>query len=305
MTDIKRLIESKGFVISDGAMGTELAKRGLEAGTCPELWNVENPEAIRAVIASYVRAGSDIVLTNTFGGNRKKLAKYGLAERIGELNRRGVEIARDAAGDSALVFASVGSTGEFMAPLGTLTEADFVACFAEQIAVLVEAGVDGIVIETMTALEEALAALKAVRETASLPVVVSMTYQKGPGGLATMMGVRPEGAASSLAEADVIGANCGSGIEDMIEVARLMRGATRKPLWLKPNAGLPELVKGKTVFRETPEQMASRLGDLIEAGANVVGGCCGTTPAHIEHIARARASLADRARELAAQQFVS
>ena len=295
--DWKALLKDKAVLIADGALGTELAKRGLEPGQPPELWNAERPDAVEAIARGYVDAGSDIVLTNTFGGSRFKLARPGLEERTGELNRVGAELARRAAGGRALVFASIGPTGEFMAPLGLKPKDDFIACFAEQIAACVEGGVDGIILETMTDLGETLAALEAARQVCSLPVVASMTFARGPAGFATVMGVRPEDGARELdaAGADVVGANCGSGIDHMVEVARLLRSGTARPLWIKPNAGVPELIGGKTVFRETPEEMASRVGELIEAGANIIGGCCGTTPEHI----RAIIAAVDEHRELA------
>ena len=234
--------------------------------------------------ASYVTAGADIILTNTFGGSPLKLAKVGFGTRTAEINRLGAEISKEAAAGRALVFGSMGPTGEFMQPLGTATETEMVKGFAEQAKALAEGGVDGIVIETMTDLAEAKAALRATREAVSLPVVVSMTFDKKRMGYATIMGVRPGQAASALeqAGADIVGANCGAGIDNMIEVIQLMRQATSLPIWCKPNAGLPELIDGNIVYRETPEQMASKLPLLLDAGATIVGGCCGTTPAHIQ-----------------------
>ena len=271
------------LLVSDGAWGTELSKRGLAPGESPESWNLDRPDDVRGVAASYVEAGADIVLTNSFGGNRFKLGKSSLVDRLVEVNRRAAELSKEAAGDTVLVFASVGSTGEFMAPLGTVSEAEMVDCFAEQARALAAGGADGIVIETMTDLAEALAALRAAKENTSLPVVVSMTFDKGAQGYATMMGVKPEQAAEALAGAgaDAVGANCGAGIENMIEVARLMKPVLSVPLWVKANAGLPELVDGKTVFRQSPDVMAQHVGELVAAGANIVGGCCGTTPEHI------------------------
>jgi len=296
----KDRLKRKAVLLSDGAWGTELAERGLGAGHVPELWNADRPDAVEAVARGYVEAGADIILTNTFGGSRWKLEKSGLADRTAELNRLGVEISKRAAGDAALVFASVGPTGEFMAPLGLRTREEFVACFAEQIGALAGAGADGIVVETMTDLGEARAALEAARGAASLPVVVSMTFDRGPAGFATMMGVRPGQAAAGLGDADIVGSNCGAGIDNMIEVTRLLRAATGKPLWIKSNAGMPELVDGRTVFRETPEEMASKVAALLGAGANIIGGCCGTTPEHIRRIAAAAAAAREAARAASA-----
>jgi len=280
---IKELLKEKKVLISDGAWGTELAERGLEAGECPEQWNLDRPDEVKAVAEEYVEAGADIIITNTFGGTWLKLAKAGLGDKVLEVNRIGASISKDAAGDKALVFASMGPTGEFIAPLGTITENDMLSCYAEQVEALVEGGADGIVLETFSDLGEVKAALRAVKENSTLPVVASMTFEAGPGGFATIMGVNPKQAAAELtaAGADLVGSNCGAGIKHMIKVARLMRGVTKLPLWIKSNAGLPELVGGQTVFREAPKEMARRYSELVASGANVIGGCCGTTPEHI------------------------
>ena len=291
MKALDQLLKEKHILIADGAWGTEFAKRGMRPGDCPERWNADRPEAVKAVAVSYVLAGSDIILSNTFGGNPIKLARAGLDKDAREVNRLGVAISKEAAEGKALVFASIGPTGEFMEPLGTLTEQQMIDCFAEQIRGLVDGGADGIVIETFTDLGEAKAALRAARQCApAIPVVISMTFSRGPAGFATMMGVKPEHAARELeaAGSDLVGSNCGTGIRDMIEVATLMRSATKLPLWIKPNAGMPELVDGKTVFRETPQEMAAQFDALVRAGANVIGGCCGTTPEHIRLLAEKR-----------------
>jgi 5-methyltetrahydrofolate--homocysteine methyltransferase len=291
----KTRVEKKKILIADGGWGTELQKRGLAPGEPPEAWNLSRPEEVAAVARSYVEAGADIILTNTFGGSPLKLAKVHLEDKLLEINRRGARISKQAAGDQALVFASIGPSGEFMAPLGTVSEVDMVQGFAEQAMALAAGGADGIVVETMMDLAEAKAALRAAKESTSLPVAVTLTFNKGPKGYATMMGVRPEQAAAELerAGANILGANCGAGIDIMIELMGLMRSATTLPLWCKPNAGLPELVHGKTVYRETPEMMASKLKDLVRAGAKIVGGCCGTTPCHIRALCLERTKLAD------------
>jgi 5-methyltetrahydrofolate--homocysteine methyltransferase len=293
MRDWKDRLAEREILVADGAWGTELAKLGLPVGEAPEAWNTRHPEKVRSIAAAYVAAGADLVLTNTFGGSRLKLARSGLADQVEELNRRGAELSREAAGERALVFASVGPTGEFLEPLGTTSEAEAVECFAEQVEALRVGGADGIVIETMADLNEAKAALKALRETCDLPAVACMTFEQGRRGYATIMGVRPEQAAEELqtAGADVVGANCGAGIEEVIGVIGLMGTVADLPLWAKPNAGRPELVEGRTVFRETPEQMADRLAELVEAGARIVGGCCGTTPDHIRLLAQTRDEL--------------
>ena len=286
----KTWLEKKRVWVADGGWGTELQKRGLPPGEPPEAWNISRPEDVRAVALSYVEAGAEIILTNTFGGSPLKLAKVNLKGQVMEINRKGAEISKQAAGDRALVFASIGPSGEFMAPLGTFSEEEMINGFVEQARALAEGGADGIVVETMMDLAEAKAALLAARQITSLPVAVTMTFNKGPKGFATMMGTRPEQAAAELEKsgADIIGANCGAGIDQMIELMKLLRSATALPLWCKPNAGLPELIDGKTVYRETPERMASKLKALVQAGANIIGGCCGTTPAHIRAFVRER-----------------
>ena len=287
MKDFKSRLRSQGILVTDGAWGTEMIKKGLTPGECPELWNLNRHDDVRAIAKTYKEAGADIILTNTFGGNRFKLKKAGVDDRVAEINGVGVELSREVCGDS-LVFASMGPTGEFILPLGTVTEDEMISCFAEQVKAFVEGGADGVIIETMTDLNEVKCAITAVRENSRLTIAVSMTFEKGPRGFATIMGVTPEQAACGLeAEGvDILGSNCGSGIEDMVEIARIMHGVTTIPLWTKPNAGSPQLEDGKTVYKESPEEMSRFVPELIEAGAKVIGGCCGTTPEHIKLIAR-------------------
>ena len=280
---LKELLKEKNILISDGAWGTEIAKRGFEPGLCPELFNVNEAGMIREIAGSYISAGSDIILTNTFGGSPQKLAKYGLEDRIEELNEAGVRLSVETSNGRALVLGSIGPTGEFLAPLGLTTEEEMTESFACQVKAFVAGGADAVLIETMTDLGEIKCALKAVKENSDFEVICSMTFDKGEKGYATMMGITPDRAAAELeaAGADVAGSNCGAGIDNIIDVARIMKPATGLPLWFKPNAGLPELVGGKTVYRETPQEMASRIPELVDAGANIIGGCCGTTPDHI------------------------
>jgi 5-methyltetrahydrofolate--homocysteine methyltransferase len=293
MTDWRTQLEAQKILIVDGAWGTELMNRGLNPREVPDAWNVDRPEEIHSVALSYVNAGADIILTNTFGASPLKLAKRGLAEKTAEINRLGAEISKKAASRRALVFGSIGPTGELIKPLGAATETELIKGFAEQAKALAAGGADGIVIETMMDLAEVKAALRAVKENTSLSVAATMTFNKAGGNYATLMGVRPDHAAVELerAGADIVGANCGAGIDLMIEVARLMRPATSLPIWCKPNAGLPELVNGKTVYRESPEKMASRFRELVEAGVNMIGGCCGSTPAHIRALVLERNKL--------------
>ncbi|OGS22376.1 MAG: hypothetical protein A2252_02200 [Elusimicrobia bacterium RIFOXYA2_FULL_39_19] len=287
--NVNEMLKNKKVLISDGALGTELIKKGLPPGYCPELWNVENPSAIQAVAVAYAQAGSNIVLTNTFGGTDIKLQKYALENRTEELNKSGVEIVKQALKNTGvLVFGSIGPSGEFMEPLGTITEEQMAQSFARQVKAMVQAGVDGLVFETFMDLSEALCGLKAAKKITNLPVVVSLTYNKSDKGFATMMGVTPERAVKELTEngADMIGANCGLKADVMIELTKIFRSHTNLPLWIKPNAGAPENEAGRTVYKETPETMAKSIQEVIKAGANVVGGCCGSTPEHIKAISK-------------------
>ncbi len=293
MKDWEKRLLFRGILVLDGAWGTEMIKRGLVPGECPELWNLSRPDDVLAVARSYQEVKADIILANTFGGNCFKLKKAGVLSQVWEINRRGVELSKEASGDS-LVFASVGPTGEFLRPAGTITEKEMVLCFSEQVKAFVEGGADGVIIETMADLNEAKCALRAVKENSDFPVAVSMTFNKGK-RYATIMGITPEKAVVALEEAgaDIIGANCGFGIENIVEIARIMRPLTTLPLWMKPNAGVPQLKGEKTIYPETPEQMIRFIPDLIKAGVSLIGGCCGTTPEHIRLIAEKVPRYAD------------
>jgi 5-methyltetrahydrofolate--homocysteine methyltransferase len=281
---ISRLIAG-GPVLTDGAWGTQLQQRGLPVGDCPDAWNLTHPDKVEEVGRSYVEAGSRVILTNTLLANRFLLARHGLADKVAEVNRVGVEISRRAAGTRAAVFASVGPSG-LMLMMGQVSEDDLKAAFAAQVSAIAAAGADGIVIETMSDVAEAALATAAAHAT-GLPVVACMTFDSGAKRDRTMMGVTPEQAAEQLttAGADVIGSNCGHGIGDMIEVCRRLHAATDLPIWIKANAGLPEVVDGLTVYRQTPAEFAGYVPQLIEAGASFLGGCCGTAPEFIKAVA--------------------
>lgn len=265
-------------VLIDGAWGTELQKQGLKPGESPEALNLENPAIVEAVAKSYVDAGSRIVITNTFGGTTFTLERHGLADRVEEVNRIGAELSKKAAGDRALVFASMGPTGK-MLMMGDVTEDELFEAFSIQAKALAAGGADGLVVETMSDLEEAKIALQAAKET-GLPVCVSMVYDAGADLDRTMMGTTVEMAAEELTEAgaDIIGSNCGQGIEGFVKLAERMKACTDLPIWIKGNAGLPEMVDGKTVYKTSADDFAQFAKPLLEAGADFIGGCCGTSP---------------------------
>jgi len=279
-----------GPLISDGAWGTELQARGLAAGASPDIWNLTHPERVEAVARAYVEAGSQVILTNTFRANA--IALEGALDAIDlkdlnldSINRAGVAISKRAALGRALVFASIGPTGK-MLMAGEIGPEQAAEAFAAQAAALAGAGADALLVETMSDIEEARLAVAAARDT-GLPVIVSFAFDSGKNKDRTMMGATPEQAAEQLAAAgaDVIGANCGQGIAGMVEVCRRLHAATDRPIWIKANAGLPENVDGKTVYRQTPAEFAAFVPRLVEAGAAFIGGCCGTTPEFIHAVA--------------------
>lgn len=276
------------ILIADGAAGTLLQAAGLPAGMAPEEWNVLEPANIEAMHRAYLEAGARIILTNTFGGNRLKLARMKKESELERFNRAAVAIARRAAEPfGAWVAGDMGPTGELMAPLGSLTFDEARRAFAEQAGILADAGVDLLVIETMSDLEEARAAALGALEAADLPVVVTMSFDtRGR----TMMGVTPEQLMETLWPLGLaaIGANCGRSLEENLEALRRLREANPTArLWIKPNAGLPHLDGDRVVYDVTPEQFAEFALKFRELGAQVIGGCCGSTPAHIAAVARA------------------
>jgi methionine synthase I (cobalamin-dependent) len=280
---IEKLV-SAGPVVTDGAWGTQLHQRGLQPGECPDAWNLTQPEKVEEVARAYVEAGSQVILTNTFGANRFILARHGLADRVAEINRRGVAISRRAAGDRAKVFASLGPSGVLLL-LGEVEPADLQAAFAAQAQAMAEAGADGIVVETMSDPAEARLAVAAARQT-GLPVVACMVFDSGANKDRTMMGTTPEQAAAALlaAGADVVGSNCGQGIAGFAAICRRLHDAAGGPVWIKSNAGLPQVLDGRTVYTQTAREFAEHVPRLVEAGAAFVGGCCGTTPEFIQAV---------------------
>ena len=277
---IANLIED-GPVLTDGAWGTQIMKRGLQPRECPDSWNLTHPEKVEEVAREYVDAGSRVILTNTFGANRYALGKFGLADEVAEINIKGVDISRRAAGTKAYVFASMGPSGKLLATR-EVTENDLQQAFEEQAQAIAKAAPDAIVVETMMDLTEARIAATAAKQT-GLPVVACLVFDSGKLKDRTMMGNTAEQAVEVLSRlgVDAIGANCGQGIEGFIPICKRMRAATGLPLWMKPNAGRPELVEGRAVYRTTALAFVRFVPELVQAGANFVGGCCGTEPAFI------------------------
>ena len=277
------------LLISDGATGTFLQQHGLEPGGCPEEFNSSQPEVVREMARQYFEAGSDFVLTNSFGGSVYMQRKYGYGERVVEFNRLAAEHARSQAPPGRFVVGSVGPTGEFLEPLGPVSEREMYDAFTEQVKALEEGGADAVVVETMTAAEEASLAVRAARENTSLVVMATMVFDKGPRGFFTMMGVTPEEAVHTMqgAGAHVVGSNCGNGIDNMVEIARRMRAETDGFLLIHSNAGIPAMREGQIIYPESPEYMAERFRELAEIGVNIIGGCCGTNPEHIRALVAA------------------
>ena len=276
-------VANSSVLISDGATGTYLQQQGLEPGGCPEEFNSTRPEVIRGMAADYFAAGSDMVETNSFGASRYMLAKYGLGDRVEELNRLAGELAREAAEPGQFVLGSIGPTGELLDPMGTATEEEMYEAFSEQVRGLAAGGVDAVCIETMSDMGEMSLAIRASRDHSDLPVVATMTYDRGPRGFFTMMGITPEAAAEQLstAGADIVGSNCGIAIEDMVEIIAAFRSATDRPILAHINAGIPRIEAGKIIYPDLPVYMAEQMERVVEAGANIVGGCCGTGPDHV------------------------
>jgi 5-methyltetrahydrofolate--homocysteine methyltransferase len=277
-------------LIADGAMGSFLMERGLKPGEPPESFNLSRPEVLREVATLYLEAGAEVIQTNSFGGSALKLASYGLDDDTEAINRAAVRAVREAVSGRAYVSGSCGPSGRMLKPYGD-SEPDVVrASFRRQIGALIEAGVDVLCIETMIDLAEARLAIEAAREVSpDIAIMATMTFDGTPRGFYTIMGNDIPSAASGLiqAGANVVGSNCGNGIEAMIEIARAFRAATSGPLLFQPNAGLPEMVEGRVVYSETPEFMAEKAKELAALGVEVIGGCCGTTPAHTRAVRRA------------------
>ncbi len=281
------LLRTRGVLLADGATGTNYQDKGLELGVAPEEWLFDAPELVLELHQEFVAAGVDLILTNTFGATALRLEDSPLEGRGREVNLRAAEIARAAGGDAVLVAGSLGPTGRLAEPLGPLGPDDCAAAYAEQAAALTEGGVDLLVMETFFALEEAVPAIRGIQSASDLPLVVSFSFDRGTH---TMMGVSPRDFVEAVAPYGVaaLGANCGRSLVDAdAVVGELLDAAGEVPLWVKPNAGVPKMVGDKAVYEATPEIIAEHVRRYVEQGARIVGGCCGSTPAHVAAIAAA------------------
>jgi 5-methyltetrahydrofolate--homocysteine methyltransferase len=285
----------QGLFILDGAMGTQLIAYGAEPNKCNELFNLESPGLVLRIHKAYLEAGSDAVLTNTFGGNGFTLARHGLANRLIDINTSGACLARKAAGRAKYVLGDIGPSGDFLEPIGHLKPEQFRSTFYDQAKALLAGGIDGFIIETMTAIEEAVLAIKAAKSAdPDLPVLASMSFDKRGDDFRTMMGIDVKTAVPALvsAGADAVGFNCGSAtLDDYIELANRYVTAARALgedilVFAEPNAGLPEVIDGKAVYKVTPEDFTSAAQKIFDAGITIIGGCCGTGPEHIQVVVK-------------------
>ena len=279
-------IKKGKVLVSDGAWGTFLQQKGLKTGECPEEWNIKHPDEVFDIARSYIRAGADLIETNSFGGTRFKLEKYNLADKVFELNKAAAAISRKAAGNK-FVLGSIGPTGKILM-MGDVSENELYEAFKEQAKGLEAGGADAIMIETMTDLDEARIAVKAAKENTSCEVFCTMTFEKTVDGeYRSMMGVSPADMVNTMidAGAELIGANCGNGIADMISIVQEIKKTNPDvPVLIHANAGMPVYQDGQTVFPESPDEMAGLVPEIIATGANIIGGCCGTTPDHIRKV---------------------
>jgi len=293
METILKTLKKNGILVSDGAWGTLLQKQGLKPGECPELWNKTHRNLVLNVARSYVNAGADMVETNSFGANRFKLEHFNLSASTTELNVEAASISREAAGDGKHVIASIGPTGKLLL-MGDVTGDEIYEAFREQAVALEKGGANACCIETFAAVDEATLAVKAAKENTRLEVICTFTFEKTQQGeYRTMMGVSPSEMAGAMiaAGADIIGTNCGNGMKRMADiVTEIRRAAPSTPILVHANAGMPRNINGIDVFPESPEEMAENALAVVRAGADIIGGCCGTTPEHISAIVRAVSS---------------
>jgi 5-methyltetrahydrofolate--homocysteine methyltransferase len=288
----------QGLFLLDGAMGTELIARGLEAGRCNDYLNIESPDVIFDIHRAYIQAGSDAILTNTFGANKYVLSRHGLADEVVKINTAGAKVARRAAGEEKYVLGDIGPAGEFLEPLGNVKPEGLSAAVAQQAKALLDGGVDGFILETMTAIDEATVAVEAVKSVCRLPVFVSFGFDQAGDSFRTMMGVDVESAVSKIVSlgVDAVGFNCGTAsLEGYVELAekfvwaikalaktRATSDKRRATIFAEPNAGRPELIEGRVIYKVSPENFAVMAEKIHSAGVTIIGGCCGTGPEHIK-----------------------
>lgn len=289
MSNILTRIQNGDLLLADGAMGTELMNHGLSSGTCPESYNHSHPDLIRSIYQNYYLAGSDIVETNTFGGNQARLAQHGFGDQVELFNRSAAELAHSVCPKGKFVAGSIGPTGEMLQPIGDFSAVTTYDYFKAQALALAEGGVDIIFVETMMAIEEAEIAVQAVVEHTGLPVSASMTFAQTPGGIFTSFGVDFQTMAKRLekAGANVIGINCGEGVHIVVEAIRELSKITKLPLIAQPNAGIPTVQEGKLVYSESTKMMTSALKEILKPPLGIIGGCCGTGPDYIRKMREA------------------
>ncbi len=290
MENILKRLQRGDVIVGDGSLGTLLIQYGLPHGHAPEGFNLTKPHILEEIASHYIEAGAEIITTNTLGASPLRLQHYSLDGEVEAINRIAVEAVRRAVGDNAYISASVGPTARMIKPLGDTEPEEIVSCFETQIAVLLAAGVDLICIETMIDLTEALLAIKAVRSVdTKIPIMTTMTFGKTPRGYFTIMGTSIAAAAAALddAGANVVGSNCGVGMESMIEIARDFRQHTQLPIAIQSNAGLPVETANGTAYPETPDFFAAKTAELLDLGVQIIGGCCGSGPEHIQAIRNA------------------
>lgn len=280
------LLESiaKGPLLLDGAMGSFLIAEGLQSGEIPELWNIENSEIITSIHKKYLDSGADAILTNTFGGSSLRLKEFGVEDRVEEIIINAVNNAKRATNGDKLIIGDIGPTGLFLPPVGNVQEADYFSSFQEQGQLLVNAGVDAILIETMSDLREAVQAVEAIRSfNDKIPIIATMTFDKKKKGYFTLMGNTPLESfrALEVAGANIVGANCTLNSADMVELVKEAVNLTQLPLLFQPNAGQPTVIQGQVVYPENPSEFAENITKIVNLGVKLVGGCCGTTPEHI------------------------
>jgi len=286
--EYKTILESaqERVILMDGGMGTMLIADGLPKGDPPELWDLNFPEKIASIHKKYFDAGSEAVLTNTFGGTSIKLRGSGLEDHVKEINKKAAEIVRSVCPDGCYVVGDVGPTGQFLAPMGNLTEEELRAAVEEQIIGLLDGGADCLIIETMYDMQEAMIGLEIAKRLTSLPVIVSYTFNQTPRGYFTLVGNSVKDAISTADSqgADIIGTNCTLDSSQIIGLAREIRDCTQKPVIVQPNAGSPEMIDGKIEYSSSIEDFTKNISELLEIGINLVGGCCGTNPSYIKAI---------------------